>query len=302
MAFTQISDIIDPEVLADQISAKFPDKLVLGQSALVEVDTEFPLGSPGDKFKIPFWKRIGAFGDMTEGTPLTTAKIQTNAEYATVLRGGAAYEVLDTASLVSKADPVDEISNQVARRAAEYIDAKLTLELNKTPNTFNQNTSQIDSVHTMTQNAIITALVNTLGDNYAAVVGNGGAIIMHSKVYGDLLKTAAIQNQYQSGLDVIRTGLVPTLLGLPIFVSDLVTTTTSSVTTLYDTYVVGPGALGLFYQRQVMVEFDRDVLLKADVISADTHFAPHLFGYDDLGAAVVAEQNKSIHVVQLTSQ
>jgi hypothetical protein len=129
----------------------------------------------------------------------------------------------------------------------------------------------------------------------------GGALIMHSKVYGDLLKLDAIQNQYQSGMNVLQTGMIPTLLGMPIYLSDRVTTTTVSAVTSYQTYVVGPGALALFYQRPVKVEFDRDILLQADVVAATVHFAPHLFGYDDKTSAVKAEDNKSIHVVSIKS-
>ncbi len=301
MAITKITDIIDPEVLADQISAKFPDKLVLGQTDLVEVDSTFPLGAPGTKFKIPFWKRISAFGDLNEGTAMTPDKITTGSEFAVVARGGAAFEVTDQAELVSKADPTGEVANQISRRAAEYIDGKLTLALDKTPNTFNQAATQVDSKATLTQNAIVQAIINTLKDNMGALLGGGGALIMHSKVYGDLVQLSAIQNQYQSGMDVIRTGLVPTLLGMPIFISDLVTTATSSVTPQYQTYVVGRGSLGLFYQRQVQVEFDRDILKLSDIISANVHFAAHLFGYDDNGSTVVAQDNKSIHVVSIKS-
>ena len=298
MAYTRIQDIINPEVLADQITAKFPDQLVLGNSNLVEVDSTFPLGTPGTKFKLPFWKRIAAFGDMSEGTALEPGNITASAEYCTVVRGGAAFEVLDTSELVSKADPVGEISGQLSRRAAEYIDAKLVGQLNLTPNTYDQSSS---GAGTMDQNAIITAMVSTLGDNHQKLM-QGGAIIMHSKVYGDLIKLGAIQNQYQSGMDVLRTGTVPTLLGLPIVISDMVTTTTVSGTVYYQTFIVGPGALALFYQRQVMIEFDRDILLQADVIASTVHFAPHLYGYDDVTTSVVAEQAKSVHVVNIKSK
>lgn len=303
MANTTISDIINPEVLADQITAKFPDQLVLGNTNLVEVDSTFPLGSPGTKFKLPFWKRIAAFGDMTEGTALTPGNITTGAEFTTVVRGGAAFEVLDTSELVSKADPVGEIAGQLARRAAEYIDAKLVLQLENTPNTFDQTNGavQTNANGTVDLNAVITALIGTLGDNHQRLVA-GGALIMHSKVYGDLLKTGVIQNQYQSGMDVVKTGLIPTLLGMPILQSDLVTAVNVSGTLNYHTYIVGPGSLALFYQRQVMVEFDRDILLQADVIASTVHFAPHLFGWDDNTTAVVAEQNKSIHVVRINSK
>lgn len=301
MANTQISDIINPEVLADQISAKFPDYLVLGQSTLVEVDSTFPLGSPGTKFKMPFWKRIGAFADLTEGSAMTPGKIQAAAEYCTVVRGGSALEVLDTSELVSKADPVSEISSQLARRAAEYIDSKLVSQAELTPNTFDQTgAAKTNTNGVLDQNALIVAMTGTLGDNFMSLL-NGGAVILHSKVYGDLLQTGAIQNNYQSGMDVIKTGRIGTLLGLPIMISDRVTVGTVSGVNKYQSYIVGPGSLALFYQRQVMTEFDRDILLQADVIASTVHFAPHLFGYDDNTPGVVAEQNKSIHVVNVKS-
>ncbi len=304
MAFTRICDIITPEVLGDQISAKFPDYLVFGNSNLVEVDSTFPLGSPGTQFKIPFWKRIAAFGALTQGTAMTPTNITTGAEYAVVQRAGLALEVYDTAELVSKADPVGEIADQIGRRAAEYIDNALVVAANSTPNVFDQTgASHTNSTYTLDQNAIILGML-TLGDN-AASLQNGGAIICHSKVFADLLQTAAIQNQYQSGADVIKSGMLPTLLGMPIIISDLVYTapiSTGSTITEYDTYLIGPGALALFYQRQVMVEFDRDILLSADVISSNVHFAPHLYGWDDLGNAQAAEQAKSIHAVVIKSK
>jgi hypothetical protein len=136
-----------------------------------------------------------------------------------------------------------------------------------------------------------------MGDNMGKMHG-GGAVIMHSKPYGDLLKTGAIQNQYQSGMDVLKSGMISTISGLPIIVSDLVTTgTVSTSITTYNTYIIGPKALGLFYQREVNVEFDRDILKLSDVISSNVHFATHLYGYDEVGSAVVAEQNKSIGAV-----
>lgn len=297
MAVTAIADIITPEVLADQIAAKFPDHLVLGNSNLVEVDSTFPLGSPGTQFKIPFWKRVGAFASLSEGTAMTPGKITASAEYAVVERAGAAYEVYDTASLVSKADPVSEIADQIARRAAEYIDDSLVGKCDKSPNLHDVSGTGGGLVD---QNSFINGMTSTIGDNYMQML-SGGAIFMHSKVYGDLITTGAIQNQYQSGMDTIRTGVMPTLNGLPIIISDRVTKV-SSTSTYYNSYIVAPSALALFYQRQVMVEFDRDILLQADVIAATVHFASHLFGWDDQGNAQAAEDAKSLHVVVIKSK
>jgi len=307
MALTQIANIINPEVLADQVSAKFPDQLVLGNTNLVRVNGEFPLGSPGTIFKIPAWNRMTGFSDLTEGVALTPNNITTHSETATVVRGGGSWEVADTATLVSKASPVDEIASQIARRAAEYIDAKLVGQLDLTPNNFDQNLAadQTNTAGKLDHNAIIKAMTRELGDNHSKLL-QGGWIIMHSKVYGDLLQTGAVQNQYQigkSGNDNVIVGAVlPMIAGLKIHVSDLVTSNTVSSVQQYKTYLVAPDALGLFYQREVQVEFDRDTLKFSDVISASVHFAPHLYGYSDATSSIVAQDDKSILVVRINTQ
>jgi hypothetical protein len=298
MAYTASSDIIIPEVLADLTAAKFPEQLVLGNTSIVEMSPDFPMGTPGTEFKIPFWKRIAAFGDLTEGTAMVPGKITAGAEYAVVSRAGAAFEVTDIAQMVAEGDPMGAISSQLARRAAEKIDATLTLQLNKTPNTFDQ--SAVGS-GTMDQNAFIKALVDSFGDQHQLLLGVG-RVIMHSKVYGDLAQLSLIQNNYQSNMDVVKTGHVGMIMGLPIQLSDRVTTTTVSSVVHYNTYIAGPGALGLFFQRNVLVEMDRDILAQSDVIAATVHFSAHLFGYDDKTSAVVAEDDRSVAVAKIYSK
>lgn len=299
MANTAIANIIDPEVLADQISAKFPDQLVIANvPGLVVTSATFPLPSHGTKFKLPFWKRMTGFTTMSEGVAATTNNITTGSEFATVQRAINAQSVYDTAVLVSEADPIAEISLQLARLAAEYIDGKLVLEADKTPNVKNITGT---GAGTITVDGLISALTTTIGDGYGPMIANG-AIVMHSKVYGDLLTLGVIQNNYQSGMDAIRTGQVGMLLGMPVFISDRVTTATVSSVLNYNTYVLGKEALALFWQREMNVEMDRNILTKETVISTDMHFATHLFGYDDQTSAVVAEQNKSIHVVKVVSK
>lgn len=248
---------------------------------------------------------MAGFADLTENVSLTPNNITASRETATILRGGAAYEVLDTAQLVSMSDPIAEISTQLSRRAAEYIDGKLvTNAADKTPNEFDQNLlgTQTNVAGTMDVNAIIKAMTRELGDQHGALLA-GGWIVMHSKVYGDLLQTGSIQNQYQIGANptAITTGAVPMVAGLRIHVSDRVTSNTVSALLQYKSYLIAPEALSLFYQRGVQVEFDRDILKFSDIISASCHFAPHLNGYSDAVASVVAEDSNSIHVVRINS-
>lgn len=239
---------------------------------------------------------------------MVPANITTHTESATVVRGGVSVEVLDTATLVSISDPMAEISNQLARRAAEYIDAKLVLQADLSPNLFDQNltASQTNVNGTMDAAAISKAYTTTLGDQHGALL-QGGYIVMHSKVFGDLLITGAIQNQYQIGplssQGVIAQGPValPMVAGLRIHVSDRVTSNTISAIQQYKSYLIAPEALGLFYQRQVLIEFDRDILLRSDIVAASVDFAPHLYGFDDSTSAIVEQDNNSIKVVRINS-
>lgn len=301
MAYTAIVDIINPEVLGDQAGAKFPDHLVLGGNKfaqLVQVDPMFPAGSPGTKYLIPGWKRIGSFAALTEGTPLVPGKIDTRKEYTIIQRAGIALEALDTAQLVSMADPMTEIANQLARRGAEFVDSKLVTALETTPNSYD---ITAETPGTLDQNHVIKAMTQKFGDNYGMVLG-AGALIVHSKVFGDLVQVGAIQNMYQSGSNVIQSGVLPTIMGLPVMISDRVTTAVVSSVTHYNSYIVGPGALGLFYQRGMVVETDRDILKFSNVISASMHFAAHLFGYDEDTLAVTAQDNKSILAIRLKTK
>jgi hypothetical protein len=299
MAFTgtKLSDLIDPEVLADQIAAKFPDNLVFGSTNLVEVNTDFALGSPGSAFTIPFSKRIADFADLVEGEAMVTSKLTTGKENAVVLRGGGSYETSDVAKLASMKDPMGEIAGQIAFKAARYVDGKLLAVANNTPN---EHDFSGDSTGLLTPDVIADGMLK-LGDQHQGLLA-GGRIIMHSKVYGDLIKLDAITNVYQSGMDVTKTGMVPMIMGLPVMLSDRVTKTTVSGVTDYNTYIVGPGALALYYQRQLLIEFDRDILTSSDIVAATIHFAPHMFGYDSLTSAVVAEDNNSIAVVKIITK
>ena len=300
---TRIQDIYDPEVLSNQVSAKFPTELVFSNLGVVSVDGEFPLGTPGSEFTIPFDKQIAALSDFSENTEMDTNRLTTGNEKATVLRGGGAYEVLDTALMVAKQSPIESVSGQLARRVAEYIDGKLITEVEKSPNTFNQFNGSEQTVNTgkCDQNTFLAAMIAKLGDQHGAVL-MGGYVIIHSKVYSDLLQTGAVQEVQKSGLDNLVTGRIRMINGLNIHVSDRVTTSTISSTTAYKSYIVGPGALGLFYQREAFVEFERLPRRKSSIIAVDVNFAPHLFGYDDNTSAVVAESNKSILAVVVTSK
>lgn len=275
----------------------------MANTPAVRVNGEFPLGAPGTKFIIPSWNRIGDVADFAEDTEMDTGRITTHSEQATVVRGALGVGVLDSSVMVSASNPMDEVSSQIARKFAEYIDAKLILECLKSPNTFNQFNGSEATVNTgiCDQNTFSKALITKLGDQHGKVLA-GGFVVVHSKVYADLVATGTIQKMNESGSSVMIGGKLGAINGLNILVSDRVTTSTISATTAYKSFILGPNALALYYQRTLFVEMERLPRRKLTNFACDINFAPHLYGYDDATTAVVAQDNQSIPVIVVTSK
>lgn len=277
MAATTIANIINPEVLSEQISALFPEKMVLANTGAVLVDPAGLSGiqSGGDRVKIPRWKRVADFGNPTEGSAFTRNNITTDAEYAFVVRKGASYGVVDTAALVSQADPADEIRMQLAEKTARAIDASLVKTLSgaiPSANTHDPGVQTSGTGLTIQYNHVIDAAVK-LGDNMDELQ----VIIMHSKPYSDALKANLIT--FVNG--------EPFMLGKRVFVSDGCPVS-ADTTKVYTNFLLGPQALYLAYQRNLLVEFDRDIEALIDIIAASVHYVPHLLGMSFTGTPAAA--------------
>jgi RecA/RadA recombinase len=67
---------------------------------------------------------------------------------------------------------------------------------------------------------------------------------------------------------VLMNGVVGKVAGLQVAISDKLTEN--------EAYIVAAGALGLEYKRRVMVETDRDIVSKTNVITGDVHYATYL--------------------------
>lgn len=316
MASTQIADIIDPEILTRQVAARFPDRIRLAEAGAVTMNSQIAgIQRGGTMVKIPRWNRIGDFERKAEGAAFAVQKIDAVEELGVVVRRGAAYGVEDTASLVSLADPTAEIARQVAEKAAREVhDALIRVLVGAIPaaNTVAAAVPGGAKV-TITADLVRQALL-ALGDRFEELA----AVVMHSHVFFDAHKAGLISygEDEQPGDLNLRRGQRPMLFGRPVFVSDKVSLDTNGDNHVYDTYFLGHGALLLAYQRELLVEVDRDILVKEDVISADVHYVPHLPGIgwnvattnptnaqlaDPLNWALKVQEAKSVNAVRLST-
>lgn len=276
MAVTTTSNVIIPEVLAAMIAAEIPGQLALAGSDAVTVLDNLK-GGPGNTIKIPRWGTIGDFTEVAEGNAMPVVNIAATAATATVKKFARGVEVTDEALLASYDDPLKEVARQFARYAARAADRELIVAAETT-------TLQHTATGTITLNDIIDAIGKW---NDASV--NISGLVVHSKVYRDLIKLSEFKTLTQKADQVIERGVVGMVYGVPIRVSDSITTVAGSPNT-YRNLLLKKNALGLWYQRNMNVETERDTIKRTTVITADSIFATAMF------------QDNPLPVVKLVTQ
>ena len=116
---TMISDLINPQVMADMISAKIPKKLVVAPFAKIDNTLQ---GVPGNTVTVPQYSYIGDAVDVAEGVAADTVKLQTSTTTVTVKKAMKAVELTDEAVLSGYGNPVGETNNQLAKSIASKVD------------------------------------------------------------------------------------------------------------------------------------------------------------------------------------
>lgn len=116
---TKLADLINPEVMADMISGKIPNKIIVAPFAKVD---ETLAGQPGDTITVPQYAYIGDAVDVAEGVAAETVKLSASTTQVTVKKAMKAIELTDEAVLSGYGNPVGEGNNQLAKSIASKVD------------------------------------------------------------------------------------------------------------------------------------------------------------------------------------
>lgn len=123
MAVTKISDIINPEVMANVIEAKIEAQCKITPYAHVNTDLQ---GVPGDTLTVPSWNYIGDADDFdpenTDGKEIDTTKLTASSTKFTVKCAGKSVAILQTAINSGLGDPVGQANLQLAKSIVNKID------------------------------------------------------------------------------------------------------------------------------------------------------------------------------------
>ncbi len=283
-----LQDLI-PEIVSEVASAQIVTKAALIESGIAVGDYgNKSIREGGTTVKVPFLRKLTGDAEvLQEGVPLTASNVSADQDIGVICHRGKAFQYTTLAEIVTGKDINQIIGEQLGDFWAKVYDkALLSVLKGALPDTHKHDVSQsqfgqadvvIDAPKAIDAMAL-------LGDN----ADNFEIIIMHSKVHADLLKQHLIQFPDSASTDeLIRTGKFGTFLGRPIIVSDSVTSETYTLSDnsgntetrrKYYTFIAQRGTMYLGFQRDLMTEYDKDILAQTNYLVTHAHFCPHLKG------------------------
>lgn len=281
MATTTLSNIINPQVMADMVSAQLPKALQV--SRLYKVDTTLT-GKAGNTITVPRWAYIGAADELAEGQTGTTTQMHTTDVDYTVKKAVKNVELTDEALLSGYGDPQGEAVRQLRMAIADKVDNDGIALLNGIDST--DTGAQIVDNLTGLNYANVCAGLDKLGDEEQ---GGSKVLLVDQKGIAALrLDTRFVDKYSDEGTEMMASGVVGRIAGCDVVISNKLNpasgTTHKAFICKIDPETGGP--LTAFIKRDVTVESDRDILAKKTVISADEHY---VVAIEDMSKIVVLE-------------
>ena len=262
---TMIADLINPQVMADMISAKVPNKLVVAPFA--KVDTTLT-GIPGNTITVPQYAYIGDAEDIAEGIAAETVKLATTSAEVTVKKAMKAVELTDEAVLSGYGNPVGETNNQLAKAIASKVDNDAMDALQTAQVVYDGSAAVIK----------YTGIVDAI-DLFNEEVNTEKVIFVHPKQVTQLRKDSDFISADKYTGEVVMTGEIGKIANCRVVASRKVPLADG----VYACPIVklnndaeteeDAAALTIYLKRDTNVETDRVSLARKTDISVDKHYA-----------------------------
>ena len=268
MTQTKIAQLVNPEVMADMISAKLPKMIKFTPLAYVERKL---VGQPGNTVTVPKWEYSGDAKDIAEGEAITPDQLTTAKTTMTIKKAGKGIELTDEAVLSGIGDPIGQATHQIALAIANKVDNDLVVEAKKA--------TQFVAEAPTTGDALDKALAVFSDEEdarYVAVINPVDAIDLRKDTVKEWVRGSEIGANIvvsgtfgeTHGVQIVRSKKVDKGKGFLVKVSAVETDTDD---------VAKYGAFVINLKRDVEIEKDRDILKKTTVITGDEHYGVYLY-------------------------
>lgn len=265
---TKLATMVNPEVMADMVSAKLSKLIKFTPLAYVETALQ---GQPGNTLTVPAWEYAGDATEVGEGQAISPDQLTTKKTTMTIKKAAKGYEITDEALLSGLGDPLGQATYQLGLAIANKIDNDL-VEVAKTA------TQHVSEAPT-TIEAIDKALdifEDEEDAQYVAIINPKDATKLKTAVAKEWIKGSELgANMVVSGtfgeaagVQIVRSKKVDEGKGFLVKVSPSQTQTDDA-----NKY----GAFVIMLKRDVAIETDRDILKKTTVITGDEHYGVYLY-------------------------
>lgn len=137
MAVTQMSNMINPEVMGAMIGAKIDALLKLTPYA--KVDTTL-VGVPGDTKTVPSWNYIGDAEDVAEGAEVGLSTLTASSTTFTIKKAMKAVGITQEAVNSGLGNPIGQAETQLAKSIAGKVDSDVLDAVYKGKNVYSAST------------------------------------------------------------------------------------------------------------------------------------------------------------------
>lgn len=280
MANTDSTDVFDPEVYADMAHAEFTGKVKVAGSAAVKEDNTLE-GAPGSKVEFPKWNALSELADLDENTPLVPEQMGHTSSEAVIKEAGKAVEITDKAKLIGFGDAIGEAAEQFGELAARKIDADLiTTAVTGLGTDYTETLPNGAGNNVLNWAKVVDFLISPFGDDWEPEDFAG--LYMRSELHTQLLKDdmfVSADKLGQNGTPIAR-GQIGSLGGVPVFLTNRLAVRSAAM--------IKRGALGLLFKRRPLVERDRDILARTDLITTNIHYATKRLNDKGVAQLVIA--------------
>lgn len=279
MAETRLTNLINPQVIADWVETKLVDNMVF--SPLAEVDYTLE-GRAGSVLQFPKWSYIGDASVLAEYSTLSVSTLQASMASVSIYKIAKGVEITDEAVLSGLGDPIGEGAQQITLAMASKIDNDL----------LNTLATDIPSVMTYKTTAStvapkgddITDALELFGEDIDGVK----VAVVPPAVFTQMRKAGKADGSWipasELSAGIAIRGTLGEFQGCQILLSN-------KLKASGNIFIVKPNALRLILKRGIQVESDRDILKFSNVVTGSTHYATYL--YNESGAIKITKGPRS---------
>ncbi|MDR1663934.1 MAG: N4-gp56 family major capsid protein [Clostridiales bacterium] len=266
---TLLSQLINPQVMADMISAELGKQLRATQ--FYKVDTTLT-GRAGNTITVPTWLYIGAATDLAENEQGEVTEMQTKDMEYTVKKAVKNISLTDESVLSGYGDPVGEATRQLRMSIQDKMDDDGIAALQGIT-TINGHVATIAAAPAYED--VIDALDMLIKDNEEQ--GVAVFLLVNHNTAKTIRKSPQFIDRNSMLADTVLTsGVVGAVGGCSVVISNKLTDT--------EAYILTPQCMTAFIKRDINVEQERQMLYKRTVIGADAHYVVAIEDYDKVVA------------------